>query len=232
MPAERPRESRRADTAWADVAREPIDLAERKRRCRDRDGLTGRQVGCELGELGCRRCRPASPRLLGGRVEVRGGDRVGTVHGQRHMARPLLDVGDRPRERSVNRTALPDRRLLVADRCQQGMGEADARVVELDHALPGGSIEGLDDGLAVPVCLDHELDRRTGERGSEEDDVARIGRKPGEAAAEELVQALGNGQGPAGGRPGARADELAPELEREERVARRRLLDADPAPAA
>ena len=107
------------------------------------------------------------------------------------------------------------------------MGEAETRVVELDHSLPGGGVEGLDDGLTVPVCLDHELDRRAGERRGEEDDVARIGREPGEATAEELVQALGDGQGLAGGRPGARADELAPQLQREERVARRRLLNTD-----
>ena len=189
--------------------------------------IAGCQVGCELGELGCRRRRSASPRLLGGRVEVRGGDGVGTIDGQRHVARPLLDVGDRPCERSVNRTALPDRSLLVADRREQGMSEAETRVVELHHSLPRGGIERLDDGLTMPVCLDHELDRRAGERRCEEDDVARVGREPGEATPEKLVQAVGHGQRPARGRPGARADELAPELECEERVARRRLLNPD-----
>ncbi len=32
------------------------------------------------------------------------------------------------------------------------MGEAETRVVELDHSLPGGGVERLDDGLTVPVC--------------------------------------------------------------------------------
>ena len=107
------------------------------------------------------------------------------------------------------------------------MGEAETRVVELDHSLPGGGVERLDDGLAMPVRLDDELDRRAGERRCEEDDVARVGREPGEAAPEKLVQALGDGQRPPGGRSGARPDELAPELEREERVACRRLLNPD-----
>ena len=107
------------------------------------------------------------------------------------------------------------------------MGETETRVVELDHSLPSGGVERLDDRLTVPVRRGDELDRRAGERRCEEDDVAGIGREPGEAAAEELVQALGDGQGLAGGRPGARADELAPELEREERVACRRLLNTD-----
>ena len=104
------------------------------------------------------------------------------------------------------------------------MGEAETRVVELDHSLPRGTVEGLHDGLTVPVRLDHELDRRAGERRCEEDDVARIGREPGEAAAQELVQALGHRQGLPGGRSGVRPDELAAELEREERVPCRRLL--------
>ena len=108
-------------------------------------GIARCQVGRELGELGRRGGRSTSCGLLGGRVEVRGGDGVGAVDGQRHVAGPLLDVGDRPCERSVDRTALPDRRLLVADRREQRVGETETRVVELDHSLPRGGVERLDD---------------------------------------------------------------------------------------
>src|SRR5262249_18300025 len=48
----------------------------------------------------------------------------------------------------------------------------------------------------------------------------------GQAAAEQLPQALRNVQDLARRRPGACADELTPQLEREERVSRRRFLDS------
>ena len=106
------------------------------------------------------------------------------------------------------------------------MGEADARAVELDHALAHGRVERLEHALAVAVRRGDELDRRPGERSDQEQDVERLAGKPGEAAAEQLAQALGNAQRLARRGPRARADELAAELEREERVAGRRLLHA------
>ena len=67
------------------------------------------------------------------------------------MARPLLDVDDRAGERSVHCAALPDRRLLVADRREQRMGKAHPRVVELDHAFLDCRLERLEH--AIPVAI-------------------------------------------------------------------------------
>ena len=106
------------------------------------------------------------------------------------------------------------------------MREAQARVVELDDAFPHRRLERLEDALPVSVRRRDQLDRRPGERRDLEEDVDRLRRQPGEAAAEQLVQALRHSQRPAGRRSRVRPDELAAELEREERVARRCLLDA------
>ena len=70
----------------------------------------------------------------------------------------------------------------------------------------------------------HQLDSRPGERGGEEHDVAGLGGQSREAAVEQLVQALGHPERAAGLGSRARPDELAPELEREERIAGRRVL--------
>ena len=134
----------------------------------------------------------------------------------------LTDSGERP----VDRPALPEGRLLVADRGEQRVREAEPRVVELDDAFPHGRLERLEDTLPVSVRRRDELDRRPRERCDLEEDVDRLRWQPGEPAAEQLPQAFGNPQGPTGRRPRVRPNELASELEREERVARRRLLDA------
>ena len=82
------------------------------------------------------------------------------------------------------------------------------------------------DPLLISVRCRDELDGRPCERRHLEEDVDRVRRQPGEAAAEQLLQALGHRQGTARRRPRVRAHELASELEREERIARRRLLHA------
>ena len=135
---------------------------------------------------------------------------------------------DRSRERPVDGAALPDRRLLVADRGEQRDARSEARVVELDHSLPGGRSRAPRRRVSrSPCAADDELDRRPGERrgrrGQSPVSVGSRARRPPSSS----LQALGHAArlGPAVGLR-VRADELAPELEREERVARRRLLDA------
>ena len=62
--------------------------------------------------------------LLGGRLQIRGDDAVRALGRKCQVAGPLLEVGDCVGERPVNSAALPERRLLVADRAEQRVREA------------------------------------------------------------------------------------------------------------
>ena len=73
------------------------------------------------------------------------------------MPGPLLDVRDHPCEHSMHRAALPQRRLLVTDRRQQGMREAQARFVELDDAFPYSRLERPEHSLSISVSCRYEL---------------------------------------------------------------------------
>ena len=107
-------------------------------------GIGRRELGCELGEVRCGGGRPASGGMLRCCVEVRGDNGVRPGDGKRQVARLLLDVGHRLGQCAVNRAPLPGRRLLVADGREQGMGEADARIVELENSRLSGGSEGLE----------------------------------------------------------------------------------------
>ena len=106
------------------------------------------------------------------------------------------------------------------------MRKANVRVVELDDAFVNGRLQRLQHSLAVSIRCRDELDRRPGERRGLEQDIAGVGRQAVETAAEQLAQAVGNAQGLSRRRPRVRAHELAPQLERKERITGRRLLHA------
>ena len=81
--------------------------------------------------------------------------------------------------------------------------------------------------LAVSMRCRDQLDRRPGERRDLEQDIDRV--RPGSRARRppsSSCRLSGTGKARPGVRPRVRADELAPQLEREERIARRRLLHA------
>ena len=73
--------------------------------------------------------------------------------------------------------ALPDRRLLVANRGEQRMREPNVRSIELDHTLAYGRLQRLEHPCLVSVRSGHDFDRRTGERRNLEQDIAGVGRK-------------------------------------------------------
>ena len=98
--------------------------------------------------------------MFGSPDELRRDDRIGPLGGQREMTGPLLDVADGPCQRPVNRTALPDRRLLAADRRQQWMRETHPGVVELDDLLARGNRNRLAGSLEIAVRCGDQLDRR------------------------------------------------------------------------
>ena len=60
-------------------------------------------------------------------------------------------------------SALPLRRLLVADGREQRVREVDLRLVQGDYAFPGGCFESLEDAVAVAVGRRHHVDRRPDE---------------------------------------------------------------------
>ena len=109
------------------VAREAVEARRPQAPLPCQRRIVRRQLGGELGELGCRRGRPAGGGLLGRGFQLGGDGGVGAFGGERQVAGPLLDVRDRAGERPVHGAALPERRLLVADRGEQRMREPNLR---------------------------------------------------------------------------------------------------------
>ncbi len=128
-----------------------------------RGGIVRGQLGGELGELGR---GGVAPRAAAARrcIQLGGDGRVGPVGGERQVAGPLLDVRDRLGERPVDGAALPDRRLLVADRGEQRMGEADRESSSSTTPSCSGRLERLEDALPVAVGRRDQLDRRPRQR--------------------------------------------------------------------
>ncbi len=100
------------------------------------------------------------------------------------MAGPLLGVCNRSGQSPVHRPTLPQRSLLVADRGEQRVREANPRVIELDDVFLHGWVECLDHIVPVTVGSGNQLDRRTGERRSVDEEIAGLCGQPGESAAE------------------------------------------------
>lgn len=107
------------------------------------------------------------------------------------------------------------------------MGKANAGAVELDHAGSSGFLEHLEDPGGVTVRFCEDVRRRPGERRGAEEHFACPSRKARQALAEKLFQAAGNGKRLTGSKPRFRATKLAPYLEREERIPRRQLAQAN-----
>ena len=126
----------------------------------------------------------------------------------------------------MHRAALPQRRLLVADRRQQGMREAQAGIVELDDPLPHSRFERSEHSLSISVSWRRPAPPSAARAPRPEAGRRRLGRQLGEAAAEQLAQALRYSQRLTGRGPRVRANQLASELEREERVTGCCLLHA------
>ncbi len=70
------------------------------------------------------------------------------------------------------------------------MGEANARVVELDDACPKSCFERGTDTLPLCGRFRDQLNGRPGERRDLEENIDGLRRQPGETTAEELSQAL------------------------------------------
>ena len=189
-------------------------------------GIAGRQLGGELTQLGPRSRCSTSGRALRRSLQLGSNRGVGAFHGARQVPGPLLHVGDCPGQRPMHRPALPQRRLLVADRRVQRMRETHLRAVELDHTLVNRRTQRVDDALRVPVRRGDQLHRRPRQRRHLEQHVPGVGRQAGESTTEQLLQARGHPH-QTSGRARVRPHELAPQLQREERIARGHGPQAD-----
>ena len=187
----------------------------------------GRQLGGQLEDPCGGRGRAAGRSAIGGTVERRGDRCVGAVGCEREVACALLDVADDLGETAVDGAAAEGRRLLVTDRGQQRLREADAPGLDRYHAFAPRLLEPLEHLRPIAVNGGDEVDRRPSRGSDRQEDITRLCGQAREAVAEELLQAVRDLK-PAHRRvPRPRAGELAAELESEERVAVARLQHGD-----
>ena len=167
---------------------------------------------------------PTCGRVLGGRLQLGGDSSVGAVCGERQMAGALFGVRHNLRERRC--TAWRFQTGAARNRSRRAAGARSERrgVVELDHSFVGARLECGDDALAISVRVRDQIDRRSSERGDLEQDIEGLAGQPGEGGRRAAPATSRARQGPAGGRARVRAYQLAAQLQREEGIARRRLL--------
>ena len=150
-----------------------------------------------------------------------GGERgVGPAGGEREMLGAQLRIADRAGERLVQRAPLGRVRALARGGAEQRV--RGAHVLAVDAQQPGVD-RRLD---AVRAGGGHQLADLdvAAQRGGEQDPALAVGQR-GDARAEDVLHGLGDDQLGADRRPAARG-ERAPELEREQRVAERRVRHA------
>ena len=172
-----------------------------------------------LGELGSDRRRPALGRRCHGDVELGGDVRVRLAPRQRQVTGAEERILDDARDPSVDVLSLIAQ-VLVENGREQRVGEANRPARAFDHLRHDRRFESLRRN-AGPV---EERLRRRPQRRCERQCSPRRVRKPGQPHAHELVQRLRNRKRPS--RVGARI-ESAGQLQREERIAARPLVDAE-----
>ena len=161
--------------------------------------------------------RPAASSLASS--SSRATDASGSVRRERQVAGALLAIRDHLGKRPMRRAPRRAGCLLVADRRQQRMREANVGSVQADHTLAHGQVERVQRLLAaLPVHGREQLDRRTRGRGRRQQHVGRLRGQPRQAHTQELAQALGQVQRLTRRGPRTRPRQLTRELEREERV--------------
>ena len=189
-------------------------------------GIVRRNSAASSRELARRGGRPAGCRVLGGRRPAR-------RRCQRRGRLPQAPGGGHappspsPPRRAHDAPPAASRPALARNRSRRAAGaRSERRIIELDHSFvgTGSSAEMTRSRSPCAAATRSTVGRASAATSSRTSRVSA--RQPGEAAAEQLRRRLGHRQGSAGGRARVRAYELAPQLEREEGIARRRLLHA------
>ena len=85
-------------------------------------------------------------------VERGGSGHVRSLGGKCQVTRALLVVVRDGSQARVRLATSPGRRVLVAGRREQGVGEAHPLGVELDDSGPGGLLEPVEDLRPLAVC--------------------------------------------------------------------------------
>ena len=164
-------------------------------------------------------------RRVGGVLEDRGGRTIRIDRREGKMASPLLGCRNDLGEPRVQIPPTRRRQAHGDGRSEQRMGESEALSVRLDDACreslgQPGLVTVPDDGL-------HEGHRRIGERCNGGGDVESLGSKRVETHVQQLVEGGRDGEILAGVERAASALQDGSELEREERIAPRRLPELD-----
>ncbi len=154
-----------------------------------------------------------------GLVEGGGDIGVGRVLRKREVSGAEERILDDSRDPSVHAPPILSE-ILIEDRRQQRVGEADRRMLTLDDVCCGGWFECVRRDAHV---LEERL-RGRADRRHERERLAGGGRESGDPRAQELFERLGDRQWLEWVDVGV---ENASELQREERISARPLLDAD-----
>ncbi len=188
--------------------------------------LRRRQPKRLLGELRSGRHRTARSRA---RRRVRKARRrlgIGTLRREGQMPRALLGIRDDGGQATVHGPPHSRRRGGGEGRDEQRVREGDQVAPELDHARLDRLLEIAVRPLPGAGGELHHRDSRAGQRSGVQERLSRGRRKLREPGLDELAQVCRHGQRLARNRLDAGPLERPGQLEREKRVAARRLVDA------
>ena len=184
--------------------------------------IRGGQPDCFLRKLGRRGGRPASTRQPRRYLEEIGHVGRGPIRRERHVTRALLGIGDEAGEPPVKRSLLRGASRPVDGGGEQRMGEANSILVELDHVAFQRRLEPLP--WIVAGRVGDELEGRLRQRRRGKQDGTSLGWKCREPLLDERRECPGERF--AGLELDDPAPERAPELEREEWISTRELVEA------
>ena len=179
-----------------------------------------RQPQRVLGKLGggLRRAASGGAGRAGGHPGCKRG--VGPERAESEVTGLELDCADDVGQLEMELTTLGRLRLTHRGRGQQGMGRANIVAFDDEHAGLDGRVEG------VRIGKRHELSHPHGRAEGDREQHASYGwGQAGHACAEQVLDGGGNGK-VLPGRGQAVLPERAAELEGEERIAERRLVQA------
>ena len=89
---------------------------------------------------------------------------VGPLGAESEVTRAQLDVRARSSEPHVDLATLPGKGALVAEGCEQRMGESHLGTVDLDDPCTGGSLQAVESTLPISAAGTDHRDRRLGKR--------------------------------------------------------------------
>ena len=179
-----------------------------------------RQPQGVLGQLDRRLRRPARRRARRGGGDRHGEGRIGFGSGESKVARAQLSRREHARQLAMKLAALGGSSLASHSRGKERVRGPDLFAVHDEHTRLDGEVERL--GVGQRGELAHAKVRAQGDGEEEPPNLAGQARHP---RAEQVLDRVGNGQVVADRRQRG-IDELASDLEREQRIPEGRIEDA------